>query len=343
VLAAFTELTARIARSGFLELAEGDWLRLVAKHVYNVDAIEATFAEGTVLLTNAGGGIYDLDENDLIVADPSTGKTYRNTSSFHLGANSSVAVPVAAIEAGSASSSAAGELTQLVTPLLGVTVANATALVGLDAEDDTALRARCAEKLGALSPNGPWDAYSYAARNARRADGTPVPVTRVRTVKDGYGVVSTYLATASGAVSGTVGNLNTDLGAVDDAIQRNAVPLAVTANTYSATPTVIAIAYRLWMYNTSALTEALIKSAIERRLQSFMASQPIGGNVISPNPGKVFLDALRTVIGSAVPQIFHVELDAPLTDVELDVSGVPVLGTVTAGAINQVAPGEAQL
>jgi hypothetical protein len=44
VMAALSELTANIARSGFLELAEDKWLALVAHHVYGVDKVYATFA-----------------------------------------------------------------------------------------------------------------------------------------------------------------------------------------------------------------------------------------------------------------------------------------------------------
>jgi len=341
VIAALSELTAGIARSGFLELAEDKWLALVAHHVYGVEKVYATFAAGEVTLTNAGGGTFGLDADDLTVVNPSTGKTYRNTSSFTLEALASVTVPVYAVEAGSASTSLAGAITELQSPSMsGVTVSNARAVVGLDAESDPALRTRCAEKLGALSPFGPWDAYTYAARNAVRLDGSPVGVTRVRVSRDGYGNVTIYVATATGAVSGTASDLATDLGAVDDAIQKRAAPLAVTARAASATPVPVAISYRVWLYNTSGLSEAQIKAAIAARLVPFMSSQPIGGNVIGL-AGKVFADAIRTVIGAALPQIFHVEITGG--DVMLTTGQVPVLGAVTAESVTQVPPSEGLL
>jgi len=343
ILAAFSELTALIARSGFLELAEGTWLALVAWYVYGVEKDVATFASGEVTLVNAGGGIYILDPDDLIVANPDTGKQYRNASAVTLAANTTQTVTVRAIEAGSSSSSAPNTIVELITPLLGVTVSNAFAVVGRDDETDAALRARCSEKLGSLSPFGPWDAYTYAARTAARLDGSLVGVTRVRTIKDGAGHVDVYVATASGGVLGTVTDRATDLGAVEDAIQRRAAPLAVTARVYSAATVPIAIKYKASMYNTSGLTQSQIETAIANRLADFMAGQPIGGNVAGAGLGKVFLDAIETAIGSTFPQIFHVEASLPLDDVSLSISQVPVLGAVTSLGITQAPPSEGSL
>src|SRR5690349_21273415 len=51
VMSAFSNLIASIARSGFLELAEGRWIDLVAWYVYRVKRPEATFATGNYTLT----------------------------------------------------------------------------------------------------------------------------------------------------------------------------------------------------------------------------------------------------------------------------------------------------
>jgi phage-related baseplate assembly protein len=340
LFAAFSTLTAQIARSGFLELAEGKWLALVAWYVYGVRKEYAVQAEGELTLINAGGGVYELDADDLVVANPTTGKQYRNSTPISLTALSTGTVAIRAVEAGAASTSAPGTITELVTPLLGVTCGNGAAVVGLDEETDPVLRARCREKLGALSPFGPWDAYSSAVRGAKRTDGSRIGVTRVRTVKDGYGGLTVYVATASGAVTGTVGDVESDLGAVDEAIQQWAAPLTVTANTASTTPVSVPVTYRVWMYNTSGLTQAAIAETIRVRLIDFMTAQPIGGNLIGNDPGKLFVDALRTAIGSALPEIFHVEVTAPAADVVLTIGQVPVLGAVTPTSIVQVPPSE---
>jgi hypothetical protein len=103
---------------------------------------------------------------------------------------------------------------------------------------------------------------------------------------------------------------------------------------------VVPVSYRVWLYNTSGLSEAQITAAIAARLVPFMSAQPIGGNVIGL-AGKVFADAIRTVIGAALPQIFHVEITGG--DVMLTTGQVPVLGAVTAEAVTQVPPSEGLL
>jgi hypothetical protein len=339
VLSAFSELQAKIARSGFLEHSEGDWLTLVAHHVYNVDRIEPTFAEGEVTLTNTAGGVFNLDVDDLVVSNPDTGKTYRNTEAFSLGALATITIPIKATESGSASTSIPDSITVLETTLLGVTVTNAIAVVGRDAELDPDVRTRCYEKLGALSPMGPWDAYASAARNARRADGTPVGVTRVRQHKDGAGGVTTWIATATGTVLGDPDDPDTDLGVVNEAIQQLAAPLAVTAVVDSASAYVLAITYEVWAYNTSGLTDSQLRDLVAAKLSPFTSAQPIGGAVIGLDPGKVFRSLIIAAIASARPEIFRVELTLPATDPELDINEVPVLGTVS-GTIHQVPPAE---
>src|SRR5687767_5936032 len=61
LFAACTNLIAEIAKSGFLELTSGSWLTLVARYVYGVTRLEATFGTGTLTLINSGGGVYDVD------------------------------------------------------------------------------------------------------------------------------------------------------------------------------------------------------------------------------------------------------------------------------------------
>jgi len=346
MLSAFSSLQAQIAQSGFLDLAVNDWLTLVAKYVYGVTRTDATFAAGFITLSNSGGGIYNIDPGDLIVAtpvtsDPKSGKAYRNDTAFVLGASQTITVPITAVEAGSDSTTGAATITRLTTALLNVTCSNAASLVGLDAESDAALRLKCSEKLGALSPMGPWDAYAYAARNAHRSTGEPCGITRTRTLKDGFGNVTLVVASASGTVGGTIGNLATDLGAVDEAVQQLAAPLAVTAHTASATAVNQAVTYELWAYNTSGQSNAQIAASVAAALSEFTVRQPIGGNTLlsSDTTGYVWLDAIKAAISSVLPQIFHVVVTVPGGDVALTNTQVMTLGTVT-GNVHQVASPE---
>lgn len=340
VLAAFSTLMALIAKSGFLELAEGEWLTLVARHVFGVEREEETFAAGPCTISNSGGGVFDFDPGDLIVRNSSTDKTYYNTASIHLGSGQTgLTIAVQAFEAGSASSSNPTDIDEVVTNAIGVTVTNATAIVGLDAELDPVLRLRCLEKRSSLSPNGPRDAYAFFARGAKRADGSSIGVTRVRVTKSSStGQVTVTVATATGGVTGDVDDPDTDLGAIDEAIQLNVVPDAVTATVQSATALVIPVTYEVWIYSTASMTTQQVKDAIAAKLTSFMTTQPIAGNIIAPATGKVFLDAIRTAIGATRPEIFHVAVTVPGGDTDVAATEVPVLGTVTCTAVNMVTP-----
>jgi len=340
-LSAYSELLAATARSGFLEFAEGPWLDIVAHYVYGIDRIQATFATGVLTLVNGGGGEYELDAEDLIVRNPATNKTYRNETGLVLASFATNTVAIRATEAGSASSSGALTITEPVTTLLAVTCSNALALTGRDAETDPQLRTRCSETLGALSPFGPWDAYSAAVRNATRPDGSTLGITRIRPVKDGYGNVTVYCASATGAIEGDSEDPETDLGIANEAVQRAAAPLAVTADTVSAMALSVAVTYEVWMYSTSGRTDQQIKDEIELRLAAFMIGQPIGGNRIAGGgAGKVYVDAIRSVIASSWPQIFHVVVTTPATDVECSAYDVPVSAAVNATAIHQIAPAD---
>jgi len=341
VLAAFSKLQADIAKSGFLELSVGPWLTLVAWHLYKVERGLATFATGEITLTNSGGGVYAFDPGDLIFSDPSTGKAFRNTEAFSLRAFATATTSIRATDEGRAGGAAAGAITSLTTPpLTGVTCTNALALFGRDEEPDPALRSRCSEKLGSLSPLGPGDAYVYAARSATRPDRSSIGVNRARITKDGSGSVFVCLASDSGAVPGTVGDLSTDLGIADAAIQRFATPEAVTAVVSSVTAVTVAVTYEIWMYNTLGRTRAEVETAVEARLRAFVNAQPIGGNVIAPAAGKLFVDAIRATIAATFPEIFHVVVTAPTGDTTLTGTEVCALAGVTCTDVHQLAPSD---
>lgn len=339
ILAALSQLIAAIARGGYLSLSTGNWLTLVARYVYGVRREAATFAAGVVTLTNVGGGVYPVDEGDLTVRN-ADGKEYTNVSSFVLNAVSSIDVAVVAIEEGSASSTAAGTVTQMTTPLLGVTVTNAAEFVAFDEEKDASLTARCTEKLGALSPMGPWDAYTYAARNAKTSTGASAGVNRAVIDKDGFGTVNVYVAGASGSIPGTVGDLTTPLGAVDDAIQRQAAALAVTANALSASGVVVPVTYEAWAYNTSGLSPAQFLDAVTAALRAYLGTQPVGGNVINSDPGRIFSEKISAAIVDAVPEIYHAVVTVPAGHVTLSVFEVATLGLVTQTALHLRPPPE---
>jgi hypothetical protein len=248
-LAGLATLIATLARAGFLDLADDAWLTLKARYDYEVEKDLGSFASGEVTLTNNAGGVYSGDPGDLIFSNPSTKKTYRVTEPWALGAGpgTTITVAIEAVEIGFASTSEAGEIDTLVTPLNGVICSNAAAVIGSDEETDEALRERCREKPGALSPNGPRDAYLYVAKSTKNAAGASIGITRVSVVPDGFGNVTVYVATASGGVTGTAGDPATNLGALQAAFNTLVEPIGITANAVSATPLVVDVTYEIWV------------------------------------------------------------------------------------------------
>lgn len=336
IAAAFSTLQAEIAKSGFLELAEGDWLEVVALHVYGVLKNKGTFASGNVSFTNTAGGVFSPGIGDVIVKNTSTGKTYKNTEAFTLIAfEANKIVAVQAEEIGSTSTSTTGDIDSLETTLLGVTVTNPSALVGQDAESDPALRERCRAKTGTLSPNGPKDAYFFTAVTAETSDGAPSGVTRVTTVADGVGGVTVYIASASGPLTGTSGDLSTPFGAVEDAIHTLVEPIAINATVLNAVALPIAVSYFVYVKD-STIVPAELEAAIGVKLGTSMAALPIGGaRTVPTGLGNVYTDFVEAAITSVVgtDNLVDLNMSVPAADVSVAANEAPVLGTVTPNVV----------
>ena len=112
-----------IAKGGFLDYAEGDWLTLLADQVFGVtrDAPVATI--GIATLTDAGGGPHTIAASQLLAKDAS-GREFRNITGGTLTLSGSLALRWQAVAVGDTSNIGNGTLTTLVTALAGVTIAN---------------------------------------------------------------------------------------------------------------------------------------------------------------------------------------------------------------------------
>lgn len=330
LIAAFTTVTSGVAKSGWLEYATGDWLTYCALYDYGVTRRAATFASGTVTVSNSGGGVYAFDPYDLVVVNATTGKTYHNTAAVSIAAlETGVSVAVAAVESGSDSTAGIGQITEFETTYLGLTVTNAAALVGLDEETDTELKIRCQEAAIAASPDGPRDAYSFFAKKATRSgDGTEIGITRVRATPDSEtGDVSVVVATASGALSGA------DLLDAELYLNLYATPLGVTLDVDNAVDHVVPVTYQCWYSTSSGITSTEVLAAVEDALTAFFAARPIGGDVIPPNSiGYVYIAGLRAAIVSARPEIIDVNVSDPSANTAMAFNDIPVKGTVTGVA-----------
>lgn len=310
-------------QSDFLSLARGMWLKMTAYEKYGVVVPDPTFATTTVILTNAGGGIYDVDANDITFRARTTGKTFHNTSGGHLDNNgATLIVDIEADEAGSASSAAEGDIVEFVTsPFLdGVTCTNPTAAVALDEQDPDTTRDQCRSKLNAISPNGPYDAYRYVARNLELTQASIVP--RVRAYGDaGTGRISIYVTGPSGTIAGT------DIDLIQAAVLKYCTPLCVTPIVSAAEPVVVPIRYAVWCYRSVKLTAQQIEDAIETSLEQMFAREPIGGDRID-DVGYLYVTRIESAILAAVPGAFRVVIGLPAADVLLTRNQVPALGDV---------------
>jgi phage-related baseplate assembly protein len=330
-LSTLETIVAGYVSSGFLDEATGDWLKLLAKQVFDVDYVEATFATTTETLTNAGGGVYEIEAGDVTVKNSTTGKTYRNTTGGTLSGLSTLDVTVVADEAGSESSAAVGEIDEMVTTFLGVTCLNADAAVGVDEEEAASIRTRCRDKLGALSPNGPADAYSYVARTAELTGTSGITRVRVYAESD-TGDVTVYLAGPAGGVS------SDDRDLAEDAIIEWATPLCITPTVLAATDVTIAVTYTVWLYQAVGEVEADVEEAIEAALEEMFSERPIGGDILEGDlTGSLFKSLIESTIRGVFPEhCFRVTVTAPAGDTALDNDEVAKLGAVTATAVNFV-------
>lgn len=325
ILATVEAIASGFVSSGFLDYATGLWRDILAEQVFGVVVPAASSATTDVTLTNAGGGVYDLEPGDLTFRNATSGKTYRNTTGGLLEAGATLDVTVIADEAGSDSSAGAGEIDQLVTSLLGVTCSNAEAAIGTDAQDWEVTKQQCRDKVDTLSiVGGAKGSYSYVARNSDLT-GTR-GVTRVRVFSDSdVGDVLVYLAGPSGAVS------SADRALVETAILTYATPLCVTPTILATTNVPVAITYEVWVYTSANKSGPEVEAAILAALQTLFATRPIGGDIIPPaTTGALYKSMIESTIRGVFPQAFRVAVSSPTVDTELTNGQVATLGTVTA-------------
>lgn len=332
-------LISLVAKSAYLAFARGYWLTLLAKYYYGLAREPATQGRGFCKLVNLGGGDYTWDPEEFVITNLDTGKTYWNTAAVHLAPNATLTdVEFIAVESGAASTSTVGTVTGVDSAYEGlVTVTNTTSIVGRDEELDEDLIIRCWAQLDGRSAKGPNAVYEKAAREARRLDGALVGVNRVRVVPDGYGNVYTYLAGPSGGISGTAEDVSTDLGAANDAIQRKAAPLSVTAVTRSSTEQTVNFIYKAYLRTDLGLTAAQANALFAARLAQYAVNptlSPIGGIKLDEEPGKFFLEAAARDVTKAIPDgVWHFVFTSPANDVVLDPAAVVKVGSFTGEVV----------
>jgi len=314
MLASLDGPAGEFVRSGFLSTARGEWLKILALELYGVEADEATYAEPTVTLTNTGGGEYTIEAGDLTVRASTLGKTYHSTADVTLLAGeTSDPIPLVADEAGSGSTVAEDEIDQMVTTFEGVEIAGSGPGLANDAATDEEIREQCRDSLGALSPNGPADAYEYVAKNS---DLTGVSgINRAKAKGSATGAVTVTVASQTGTVPAPT------LALIQDAIERWATPLCVNPIVVSAAVSEVDGEYTIYCLPALTATSTEFEAAIFDALDTLFANTPIGGQggILSED---TITDTIRAVYPGLIYRVTGVE------DVELATSEVPERGTI---------------
>lgn len=290
--AGFALIISTIAKAGYLDTATGGWLSMLARFVYGVDRIVATYATGQVTVHNGGGGVYAFEIGEFKCKASGTEKVYTNVSRVPAVGNfnpgDTLTFDVIAVELGTDSNAAPGTVDTLVSNITDGTVTNAAAIVGQDAELDEDLRQRCRDSLGALSPFGPRGAYRFAIRSAKLPSGAAVNVNRVYLQPfSSTGRELAYVASPSGSVSAP------ELDAITDSVEDLARPDTDTFELHSASAVNYTATVTVYAKKTKGIAAADIQDAVNRRLIDFVEVYPIGGRVKpSTTQGYLFAQSL---------------------------------------------------
>ena len=286
-----TKITASIARSGFVDLATEDWLTYLSASHYQNAREPAVRTVGEMQLTpDASASLPNvIAAGDVVVKQPSTGVTLRNTTGATLTVAGTPVIFTFQAEVAGLSGNVplnAQNLSdlELQTPIPGVTVSNPAitgtsdwkTTVGADQESDERLRTRNRTKWATLAyATGPKDAYVAWALEAAPS------VTRVQ-VDDqdatATGNVVVYLASDTGGAAGAA------VDAVDDYINGDAgppfiparKPICATVAIQSAVPFDPPIYVAGDLYVEGRYVDGIVEK-VDDVVNEFFKTIPIGG------------------------------------------------------------------
>jgi hypothetical protein len=294
--------------------ASGGGLQMLSYYFYGFQPPQGTFASGTLVLTNTGGGVYTYAAGQATFASTVANSqgvtpTYTNETGFTLTAWSgsgpfpTVSFEIVCTFSGSAGNSAPGFVTQLVTAMLGVTATNPAPIQGSDPLSDAALRQMNTSSISVASVFGPRSSYAYGIQVATNfVTGNPVNINKWSiSIASHTGAVTIYVSSPSGTVDpndvdGIALCIEFGFGSTDPRFQGarpagatvgpstftvpSGIYAGITIGSPQAAVTVSyapnAILYVLAPKGTSATT---IQAAALAALSTFFSSQanPIGG------------------------------------------------------------------
>ena len=315
-LSDLTDLISVIGRGGILDLAEGEWLDLLAMQIYEVERGQAQKAVLRFLVADVDGmEMRTLSARQLVVRDE-RGHRFTNLAAAEIPPSGSAVVEFEALEAGVGHNFVSGNLL-LETTVAGLRitpnekVGNGDALIkaaGTPRESDDELRERCKGKWGMLGRVA--NSEGYAAWILEEVS----TITRciVLPSENVAGQVEIYLANASGSAS-------EDEAAAAEQALREKTPTCVRVNIQGVTEKKVCLKGKV-----DVLTgmEDAVSSAIKDGLATLCANTPIGGHVVGDRRILSRESIIAMIMG--ISGVLDCELDEPAIDIALEPTEVPV-------------------
>lgn len=317
-----------IANAGFPATAAGPWLDIIAEYGgYDLQRETASFAQCTVQVTNATGGLYSAPLGTLIIRNANTAKEYANVSAISLANGTSQLYTFQAGEAGTGSNAAVGEITKLTSSVSGLSVANTSTAIAVDEESDDSLRDRI--RLAVISENqfGPAEAYRFWARRATHLDGTNIGVTKVKTIAGADGTLRVIVASDVGGIPDDANNLDR----VEASLRSEALTMGPSLVVESAIPQVIAGNVTVSIYSDANLSTSEVTTLVLNALSERIKRLPIGGDADGDaddnDDGVFYVSSFLAAVQSAHPSILRASSTTFTADLPIPYNSVAVIGS----------------
>ena len=311
-------LVCAIGRGGFLDLAEGDWLSLLAAQTYGLERIPASAAVVSLKVSNATQQTQAVQSGTTIIHD-ALGHRYRCLASATVPPNGSANIDFIAAETGNTHNVVHSPIVMESTVAgLSVSIRDDAATAGLvspgrDAERDSELRQRCKGRWSSLAKAANSDGYASTIIAA-------VPtITRVLAIGSATipGAVDISIANASG------GATQTEISAATAAVE-SILPTCVSAVVHACET--IQIDLDVSVDVATGYRDAA-SAAIDEAFSRLLAETPIGGHVIGARR-IISQEAIVAAIMGA-PGVVDCAIVTPAEDVTLLPGQVPHVGAVS--------------
>lgn len=319
-LADSSEVDRIIANGGYNEYAEGYLLELFSYSRFRNVKVPARATSGLCSLISVAPTSYALAAGALL-ASTAEGVEFQLAEAVTVAAGT-VASPVTTFARftarvkGAAGNVGTGKITNLLTPLAGVTITNSGNpwydVSGRDLETDASLRLRNASKFSRLSVELIASAYENIAREAG-ASKVKVHASNPR----GAGTIDVYCSGESAQLS------NSELAAIQAVFSTHAFQTAASWPAASDDRVAVKKPPSYWLaisgvlYHDPGVSSAVIKARAVTALQDFLKATPLGGWDYTPGPANVIMysdliDVLKNVEG-----VYTVALTTPAGNVSV--------------------------